>query len=1325
MPALILPSRWAQQPQGPVQVDWAHPLARGLVYFAVGNEANAPDLVSGSPALPISTTSRIATGAGGRGFNSPSSASTTGWYHPLSATAKTIATAYTIAVHADVRTSAVTTKYLSIPYRFNTFTAPFSTLALVRSSTGSRIGVFVAQNTTSNTTFAPADGAVALTGRSTLAASANGTAAAFYQNGVPLPIDVNSLTSGPVLFSTGDTVSLLNRSAKSPGESVNGMLYWAGLWNRTLSDAEHRELHRAPYQFLRPVSARSFSFAALALSSARSGAAAASCPRPSAAGAAARTGVPNRSAAKPAGTLVLARTGQMAGATGYWAFQETSGAAVNLAAPGTGNATIQSAAARATDALGAYLSCAKNINSYAATGLSGTALGAGGGATRTVFCRFRASSQAYANDATLGTYTGGLFHYGGSGAGSFLSFRQASPTNPPSDLWLANTGTTPQNAEIAITPTVNTVHTAVLTYDGTTLRTYVDGTLRQQFVAALNTLDTAAFDIGRMAIAADRWNFQGRIYEVGVVPGVAWDASQVAAYDADPVLRLSGSGTGDEFTSEFTSEFGTLGATGRVATGAATVPKATAAATGSRTIPARTATGAATAPKATATAAAARTVPARTGTGSATAPMGSTASAATRTIPARTAASSAAAPPARASATGLRGVPGTVGSVQSILPRGSTAATAARAVPTRTASSGATVPMASTASAATRTIPARTAASPATVPKATTSTLGARSAPPSQGYAAEVLADAPRLFWRFDTTTGTVPDASGNGFTATTSGLTTANRSAAGPLSGQPTASTAFEFVGDGDYVTSTSATATALGIDGTKAKTIECWVRADGLGSTYVGAWEIGSKSGGQYMALCHTDSATAYSVNTYGPNATWTGPGHGVWQLVHVTYDPTDATTPLKAYVNASQVLASATTVNLGTANPLLAGYLDFRPWVGLVAELAVYDKVLSTGRMAAHLAAAAGAAPTNTTGVAASAVPAAQADATALRTIPARTATGAATLPKASAAATATRAAPARTGAASAAVPVPTTASAALRTIPPVTGTSPSAVPRAATSATASRSAPGISGASQGTVPAAASAATALRTIPARTGSSPSTLPRPSAAATGSRTSPGIAGTSQGTVPRAGATAAAARTIPPRTAAAAAAVPAARSAATALRAHPARTGSSPSTLPRPSAAATGFAALPGTSGPSSATVPKARAEASAARTIPDRSGAGSNVVPFARSSAAATRRPVPVTAASAAAVPPARASATGTATTPQFQGTSTATVPRTAVASVGSAARPQFTVLSAARLPPCRTALAGRAISPHAADVSGVVWLTGTVAYDIELQGEVKVA
>lgn len=927
----VLPAAFVtqgRQPQVPSRINWGHPLARGLVFFVIPNQQNAPDLVGGGRGVPLNSTG-LAVGTGGVGLNS-TSVDNTGWAIPYRADLfHTIATEVTVACHVDVTAQDAYSTLISVPYADNAWMEPFGSLGLSRSGTNTNINLGVSDSATNrNSVEFPNDTFLVGPGQSIMV-TRSGTTGVLYRNKVSFGSQFNELSALPVAHGTPGVVVLMNRSNTMLDEGTAGVMYYAAIWNRSLSPEEARSFQENPYQILVPIpspfrlllklptedaavtgtSAATLPKPTAAASSsrtipARTASSTATLPKPTAAASATRTipartasgasslpkltataaaartipartatssatlpkvtttaaaartipartasgtalipvpssaatgartipgrtatsagsipfpsgtasgfrtGVANRLAAKPVGTLTLDKSGIMASATGYWAFQEGSGAAVNLATPGTGNASVQAGSAYGSDALGGYLSCAKALNSYASTGLTATALGIGGTAAKTTFCRFSASSQAYANNATLGTYTGALFYCGGGVTNGTWAFRQSSPTNPPSDLWLANLNASPANAEITITPTVDTVHTMVLIWDGSTsARVYVDGALVQTVATALNIPDTRTFDIGRMlpnsGVDADRWHFQGKIYELGVIGGVAWSDADVATYDANPVMGLSGSApavtgtsasilptaqssvlgilavsSGNEFSSEFSFEFangivtGTSASTlpaalttatgartipARIATGASALPRATSAATATRTIPARTAASAATLPKAISAATATRTIPSRAGTSSVTLPKATGAAAATRTIPNRTATSGTILPKVQSLAIGTlavssgdeftseftsefaNGTTPVVGSSSAITPTVRTSATATRTIPARTATSASLLPKATTAAAASRTIPTRTAASASTLPKATTAATATRAIPNRTASGASVL----------------------------------------------------------------------------------------------------------------------------------------------------------------------------------------------------------------------------------------------------------------------------------------------------------------------------------------------------------------------------------------------------------------------------------------------------------------------------------------------------------------------------------------------------------------------------------------------------------
>lgn len=225
------------------------------------------------------------------------------------------------------------------------------------------------------------------------------------------------------------------------------------------------------------------------------------------------------------------------------------------------------------------------------------------------------------------------------------------------------------------------------------------------------------------------------------------------------------------------------------------------------------------------------------------------------------------------------------------------------------------------------------------------------SEPPVATYRELILADEPKLFWRLNESSGNALDSSGNGHDTAVIGFTGPDRAVPGPLRNE--ASTAYRMDGSTTkLVYKVGLTAAALNIDGAKPWTIESWVNASGVGITFVGAWEIGTKSADQYAALGHTNSATGWQINRYGPSDNFISPfGEGVWQLFHVVNDP-GSDTPLKVYINGELIHDSATSINLGAVFPFAVGQLDSRYFQGDIAEVAVYDRVLTPEKILARV-------------------------------------------------------------------------------------------------------------------------------------------------------------------------------------------------------------------------------------------------------------------------------------------------------------------------------------------------------------------------------------
>ena len=59
--ALLLPNRWQRQPQGPVEIDWSHPLARGLTGFWIFNTITPINLVTGEKSVQSAATGHVIT----------------------------------------------------------------------------------------------------------------------------------------------------------------------------------------------------------------------------------------------------------------------------------------------------------------------------------------------------------------------------------------------------------------------------------------------------------------------------------------------------------------------------------------------------------------------------------------------------------------------------------------------------------------------------------------------------------------------------------------------------------------------------------------------------------------------------------------------------------------------------------------------------------------------------------------------------------------------------------------------------------------------------------------------------------------------------------------------------------------------------------------------------------------------------------------------------------------------------------------------------------------------------------------------------------------
>lgn len=221
-----------------------------------------------------------------------------------------------------------------------------------------------------------------------------------------------------------------------------------------------------------------------------------------------------------------------------------------------------------------------------------------------------------------------------------------------------------------------------------------------------------------------------------------------------------------------------------------------------------------------------------------------------------------------------------------------------------------------------------------------------------KAYSAEVLEDAPVAYWKLDDASGaaTAADAGSNGQALTFAGSPTR---AAGPLFGHKDV---VDFDGTNDSATLTAPNA-ALKIAGDV--TVEFWVRADSWASA---PGIVVFEDTGAYSAYAVTIDGGGQAFITWGSVTGSVGSdlssalSTGAWHHVVAVRDSGSARARiyLDGVLDIETVLpvprASTTSGSLFVAaRDLSSVFLD-----GRIAHVAIYNKVLSPDRIAAHYAA-----------------------------------------------------------------------------------------------------------------------------------------------------------------------------------------------------------------------------------------------------------------------------------------------------------------------------------------------------------------------------------
>jgi hypothetical protein len=217
----------------------------------------------------------------------------------------------------------------------------------------------------------------------------------------------------------------------------------------------------------------------------------------------------------------------------------------------------------------------------------------------------------------------------------------------------------------------------------------------------------------------------------------------------------------------------------------------------------------------------------------------------------------------------------------------------------------------------------------------------------SEMYAAEVLADAPLLYWRLDELSGlSVDDASGNGNDGFV--IDTIAWNASGAMVG----STAAEF--GGGRIESTDG----FDFTGTAPFSLEAWVQPVGVQVQYARLLSKDTNTGGirQGWDVLFDNESIQFErwLDGSGSFANAVFPDDGGFFHLTVTYDGTE----MKLYIDGVEKGSTGSTKSLpDTTKPFTLGAYNgtSNAFAGVLDEIAVYDHVLTLPRIQAHVVAA----------------------------------------------------------------------------------------------------------------------------------------------------------------------------------------------------------------------------------------------------------------------------------------------------------------------------------------------------------------------------------
>lgn len=232
------------KPRIPV-INWENPLTRGLVWNATPGKNTSVELVNKKPGSLDTSGSWAGQSLLGDALGSTST-SNGGAFWPWTNNLTSITGTFSIIVYVKLTAVVAFSHFLDVPYH-STWSSPFSSLRIGCANDTTKLEV---SRAVSGTLFNGVSTVNLVSTSDNLTffgtASTGGTHRLF-KNGL-FQESVSDGGGANIDFGDKVQVHLLNRASADLGEGTSGVMPFAAIWNRKLTDDEMRRIYTDPWQ---------------------------------------------------------------------------------------------------------------------------------------------------------------------------------------------------------------------------------------------------------------------------------------------------------------------------------------------------------------------------------------------------------------------------------------------------------------------------------------------------------------------------------------------------------------------------------------------------------------------------------------------------------------------------------------------------------------------------------------------------------------------------------------------------------------------------------------------------------------------------------------------------------------------------------------------------------------------------------------------------------------------------------------------------------------------------------------------------------------------